>query len=211
MAADSKTTTRTSDRNRVVYRLTGDQVFRMLESGIIPDDVDVELWDGVLYRMTKHEPHNFTVGVTAEALRRVTPAGYHVREEKSARSGAHSLPEPDVCVARGHWRDYQTQPPTLADIALVVEVCAGTGHADRVAKPPRYAGAGIPVYGLIDLDRRRVEVHSAPEGSGKSARYAKVEEYEAGQEFPVVIDRHEAAPVAVSDVLPAERRGQGPP
>ena len=78
----------------------------MIEASIIPDDVDVELWDGVLYKMVKGEPHNFVVAATADALRRMIPADYHVREEKASRYGERSLPEPDVAVARRPLRAY---------------------------------------------------------------------------------------------------------
>src|SRR5947207_1376154 len=101
MATEARSPNTTRDRGRVRYRFTGDQVLKMVELGIIPETTRIELWDGVIYWMTKHEPHNFSVAEVADALRRVVPDGYHVREEKSARRGAYSLPEPDVAVARG--------------------------------------------------------------------------------------------------------------
>ena len=204
MAADAKPTTTRRDRGRAVYRLTGEQALRMIDAGIIPDGVDVELWDGVLYTMTKHEPHNFSVGVTADALRAVLPAGFHVREEKSVRHGLDSLPQPDVAVVRGPWRSYQTRHPTLHDVALVVEVCASTEHADRVVKPRRFAEVGIPVYWLIDLNRREVEVQTLPQGLGQAARYTRVDSFSVGQEFPVVLDGRELGRIAVVDILPVE-------
>jgi hypothetical protein len=83
--SSSSRPTRTRSRNagRVRYRLTADQVLRMIEAGIIPDDEDVELWDGVLFLMTKQEPHNAIVGQIADLLRPLIPTGYHIREEKS--------------------------------------------------------------------------------------------------------------------------------
>ena len=80
------------DCGRVLYQLKADQVLRMLAEGIIPDDEDVELFDGVLYRMTKGELHNCIVILIGTALRGLIPEGFHVREEKSARLGEYSLP-----------------------------------------------------------------------------------------------------------------------
>ena len=75
---------------------------KMIKAGVISDDEDVELWDGILYKMTKGELHNQIVILTAEVLRAVTPREtYHVREEKSNSDGPSSLPEPDVTVVRG--------------------------------------------------------------------------------------------------------------
>jgi hypothetical protein len=62
------------------YRLTADQLERMLEAGIIPAGDDLELIGGVLYKLVKKEPHNFAVGQVAEALRRLLPTGFHVRK-----------------------------------------------------------------------------------------------------------------------------------
>src|SRR4051812_12772587 len=93
------------DRGRTPYRFKADQVLRMIAEGIILDDEDVELFDGVLYKMTKGELHNCIVGMIGDAIRPLTPQGYHVREEKSARKDEHSLPEPDVAVCRGKRTD----------------------------------------------------------------------------------------------------------
>ncbi len=87
------------DRGRTPYRFTAKQVMKMINTGIIADGEDVELWDGTLYKMTKGELHNQIVMLTARALDRVAdPDAYHVREEKSNTDGPHSLPESDVTV-----------------------------------------------------------------------------------------------------------------
>ena len=63
-----KSRRRARDRGRVVYRLTSGQVMMMREAGIIEDGEDLELWDGVLYKMTKGELHNIIVMLVAEAF-----------------------------------------------------------------------------------------------------------------------------------------------
>ena len=112
MASDaSKPKKRVRDRWRVPYRLTGDQVFKMIEAGII-DGAGLELWDGILYKMTKGELHNSIVMLTAKRLDRVVdPAKYYIREEKSSTDGKYSLPEPDVAVARGDIALARPSPP----------------------------------------------------------------------------------------------------
>jgi Uma2 family endonuclease len=204
MATETRTPKKARDPGRVVYRLTVDQVLRMTEAGILPEHGHLELWDGVLYKMTRNEPHTFTVIRIAEVLRPLIPDAYHVREEKPLQHGDYSLPEPDVAVVRGALRSYQTRRPNLSDAALVVEVCDTTEHADRKVKPPRFAQVGIPVYWLVDINRRRIEVYTLPEGSGKEARYMETGIYGTGQTAPVVIDGREVGRVAVADVLPEE-------
>ena len=88
----TRTRTRKSgDRGRTPYRFTADQLMKMINAGVIGDDEDLELWDGILYKMTKGELHNQIVILTADALRAVTPREtYHVREEKSNSDRARS-------------------------------------------------------------------------------------------------------------------------
>ena len=121
----------------------------MLEAGIIPEGDDLEFIGGVLYKMVKKEPHNFAVGQVAEALRRLLPAGFHVREAKSLRQDKRSLPEPDVVVAVGRSGDYRPQPPSTSEVPLIVEVCT---HSEgrlpgQVPAVCRRSGSGL-------LDRR---------------------------------------------------------
>lgn len=197
---------RARDRGRVVYRLTSDQLMKMLEAGIIEDGEDVELWDGVLYKMTKGELHNIIVTLTAEAFRPVTPAGYHVREEKSSKDGRYSLPEPDVAVAREKVGDSFPDPPSLARMALVVEVDHHTGRADRVVKFSRYAARSVPVYWIIKANRRVVHVYDTPQGRGKRARYTHMRIFSGSEEIPIVIDDQEVGRVVASALFPQARQ-----
>jgi hypothetical protein len=194
---------RARDRGRVLYRLTSDQFMKMIEAGIIADNEDIELWDGILYRMTKHELHNIIVMRTAEAFRPVIPPGYHVREEKSSKDGAYSLPEPDVAVAREKMGDSFPDPPALERLALVVEVDHSTRRTDRVVKFSRYAARSIPVYWIIKASRRVVQVFDTPEGHGKSARYKRMRLFSGSDEIPIVIDGQEVGRVVASSLFPA--------
>src|SRR4051812_20603669 len=87
-----------SAQERSRYLFTAEQVLRMAEAGILPEDERIELLDGVLYKMTKGETHNAIVGNLADTLRGLLPRGFHVREEKSNRADEWSIPEPDVAV-----------------------------------------------------------------------------------------------------------------
>jgi hypothetical protein len=132
--ASRKTRTRGQNCGGVPYRFDAAQVLRMIADGIIPDGEDVELFDGVLYEMTKGELHNCVVGLIGDAVRPLVPDGYHVREEKSARKDDRSLPEPDVAVCRGKRSDYVPDPPPLEQIVLLAEVDHHSHQADHVDK-----------------------------------------------------------------------------
>lgn len=102
---------KSTDLGRRRYRLTAAQIEAMIAAGIFPEGDDLELLGGVLFKMVKKEPHNFAVAQVANALRRLLPAGFHVREEKSLRLSKRSLPEPDVVVAIGPAGTYRPRPP----------------------------------------------------------------------------------------------------
>jgi hypothetical protein len=62
-----------------------------------------------------------------------------------------------------------------------------------------YGPAGVPVYWIINLVHRQVEVYTnpGPEGYRSSAIFTE------GQSVPVVIDGQPLGQIAVADVLPS--------
>lgn len=191
------------DRGRVPYLFRASQVLRMIAEGIIPDGEDVELFDGVLYKMTKGELHNCIVGLIGDALRPLVPDGYHVREEKSARKDEHSLPEPDVAICRGKRTDYVLDPPPLDRFALVAEVDHHSYQADHVDKLAAYARAGVPVYWIVDAEDRTVEVCSRLTTLPASgAAYSERATFGIGEAIELVIDGQPRARVDVRDLFP---------
>lgn len=66
-----------------------------------------------------------------------------------------------------------------ADVALLIEVSDATYPYDRNKKYTQYATAGIPVYWIVNLNRRQVEVYSQPDGD----QYQKAEVHRESYEF----------------------------
>lgn len=58
----------------------------------------------------------------------------------------------------------------------------------------------MPVYWLVDLGGRKVEVFSDPHGSV----YRKSRSYRSGETIPVILDGVEAGTAAVDSILPSE-------
>jgi len=192
------------ERERSRYLFTADQVLRMVEAGILPEDEKIELLDGVLYKMTKGELHDAIVGNLAHTLRGAVPKGYHVREEKSNHADERSIPEPDIAVCLGGIFDYTPNHPPLEKLALVVEVTHTTRKADYILKLAKYAVAGIPFYWIIDVDRRRVLVHRDPETAGGIGRYGSLATFKPGDSLAVEIGGEVRGRIAVSDLFPPE-------
>jgi len=134
----------------------------MADAGIFGDDEHVELLDGVLVEMSPQgPPHAGTIGDLAERLRRVYPQCC-VREQCPLVAGQYSLPEPDLALVPGSARTYVTRHPNASEALLVVEIASSSRPRDR-RKSTIYARAGAPVYWLIDLTTRKLEVRAAAE------------------------------------------------
>ena len=193
------TKTTTTDACRRPYRLSVKQLERMIETGVIPDWTDVELIRGKLYRMTKYEPHNFTVAMISRLLGRMFPEErFSVREEKSMSHDQRSMPEPDVAVVRGRLEDFRPRPPSTSEAVLIVEVCQRTKRADYHDKLQLYAEAGVSSYWIVDVDDRTITVHASPNQGG----FGRVETFAEGASAPVVLDQIEVGRIAVKAVLP---------
>ena len=82
------------------------------------------------------------------------------------RIPAYDEPEPDMAIVRGSDADYEHRIPTAADVALLVEVSGSTLKQDRGKKRTAYARGRIPVYWIVNLVNRQVEVYSRPGKTG---------------------------------------------
>ena len=98
---------------------------------------------------------------------------------------------------RGTIDDYASRHPEPRDIALVTEVADTTLAKDRRRKRT-YGPAGIPVYWIVNLPGRRVEVYTGPTSDG----YASRVDYAPGEAIPLVIDGETVGQIAVTDILP---------
>ena len=74
-------------------------------------------------------------------------------------------------MVRGSDQDYVDRHPGPADVVMVVEVSDSSLRRDQVFKKPIYAKAGIPVYWIVNLIDRRVEVYTDPTGPAAEPDY----------------------------------------
>jgi Uma2 family endonuclease len=163
------------------------------------EDMKVELIGGRLVLMTESPEHRNTVHNVHDELSTLLPASdwYIGREESVEFQGW--TPLPDVAVHRGSRKPkYEHRLPRAEDTALIVEVCDTTYRKDRKAKYRRYAKAAIPVYWIVNLERRVVEVFSLPMNRAYRSRLV----FKEGHSVPVVIDGVQVGHIAVNDILP---------
>lgn len=183
-----------------LHRITVDEYERIIASGALEDPSRVELIDGYMVdKMAKKPGHSFSATATHQALGARLPAGWLARKEEPVRIPAYDEPEPDISIIRGVNADYRSRVPDPVDVALLVEVSDWTLGTDRSVKLVAYARDGIPVYWIVNLVDRQVEVYTRPV---KAGRYRSRKDYKPGQHIPVVIAGQQLPPIAVDDILP---------
>jgi Uma2 family endonuclease len=149
-----------------VWQLSVEQYHEMIRTGILTEDDPVELLDGWLVpKMPKNRPHSIATQRTRQALEQAIPTGWYVEAQEPVTL-SRSESEPDAAVVRGSPERYPDAPPRPEDVGLVVEVANSTLHRDRTTKKRLYAEAGIPVFWIVNLLDRQVEVYR----SGRRSR-----------------------------------------
>ena len=152
-------------------------------------------------KMTILPAHRFSTRRVRVALERLVPQGWYV-ESPSPVTLAASEPEPDVAVVRGSDQDYLDRHPGPADVVMVVEVSDSSLGRDQVFEKPIYAKAGIPVYWIVNLIDRRVEVYTDPTGPAAEPDYRVRHDAGEADQVHVVIEGRDVGSIAVREVLP---------
>jgi hypothetical protein len=64
-----------------------------------------------------------------------------------------------------------------------------------------YARARLPIYWIVNIPERQVEVYTQPRG-GRNPTYRQRRDYRPGESVPLVIAGQEVGSIAVEDILP---------
>ncbi|MEW6582295.1 MAG: Uma2 family endonuclease [Actinomycetota bacterium] len=149
---------------------TADEVWRMVDAGIIRPDERVELLDGELVVVSPSSPaHAGTVQRLNAALSHIYLPEREVRVQSVLPSGERSLPEPDLVILPADL-DVQRRHPRAEETLLAIEVAVTSMPVDR-RKARIYAAAGVPVYWIVDVDGRAVHVLQDPSPDGYLTRH----------------------------------------
>jgi Uma2 family endonuclease len=152
---------------------------------------------GSLYRMTIDRYEQLVKSGALDDLKVELIQGWHTEKEEPVRIPDFDEPEPDVAVVSGALEDH-VHPPGPGNLALLVEVADSTLDRDQDEKRNAYARGNIPVYWMINLIDRQVEVYTNP----RAGRYQDSHIYPAGSEVPVAIAGVEVGRIAVDAILP---------
>ncbi|MBD2770999.1 Uma2 family endonuclease [Iningainema tapete] len=185
-----------------VWRFSVEQYHQMIRLGIFTSDDPVELLEGwIIQKMPKNPPHRAATKLTRNALEEIVPGGWYVDTQEPITL-EDSEPEPDVVIVRGNTLDYLDRHPGAQDLALVVEIADSTLERDRTFKKRLYARAGIPVYWIVNLVEKQIEVYTKPINLPEEQTYQQRKDYSILDEIAVVIEGNEIGLLTVQDLLP---------
>lgn len=174
----------------------------MVASGALTSEDKVELLENYLVLKMPHNPsHDSTIQRMLRPLLRALPSGWDLRVQ-SAITLSDSEPEPDFAIVRGSSADYEGRHPSAADVGLVIEVADPSLPRDQHDKARIYANAGIPIYWVVNLVDRRIEVYSQPSGADAAVEYASKRFYTSRDTVGVVLDGSQVAHITVAELLP---------
>jgi hypothetical protein len=184
-----------------IYRLSPRRFRKAIEAGVFGER-HVELLGGIPFVMSENPPHIFTSIRTASSLTALAPNPRWVVNKEHRLELGQWLPLANTVVLEGPDTIYSSRLARADDVALLVEIADTSYAKDSGPKLRRYATFRIPVYWIIDLKRRIVEVRYQPFGKGKQAGYARCETYLENDHVPVVLAGNEVGLIAVAQLLP---------
>lgn len=180
---------------------TVDEYRHLGELGVLTEDDDVELLEGVISpKMMHNPPHDAVIMQLDEMLRPSLATGWTLRIQSSIAT-ADSEPEPDLVIVRGRARDYTRRHPIGKDIALVIEVADSSLLRDR-NKVRIYARAGVPTYWIVNLNDEQIETFSQLTGPSDLPAYRHSQDYRRGDRAPLELPDSTQLDLLVDDVLP---------
>lgn len=182
-------------------KFTSDEVHRMMEAGILPEESGWELINGeIIHRMTIESKHAGTVIKLSKLLERLIGNEALISTLNPIQISERNEPEPDIAVLKMRDDFYTTSHPKPADVLLIVEISVSTLGFDRETKREIYAEAGIVEFWLVNLENNTVEVYSHP----KNGSYFEMKIYERGE---IIRSKHIAdLKLKVTDIIPEETR-----
>jgi Uma2 family endonuclease len=184
-----------------IFRMTPRQFHKAIDAGVFGEN-HVELLDGLPFLLSDEPPHILAALHVLQALWSLAPDPQWFVNKPHRVIMGRWRPLADVVVLRGPDTIYGIRLARADDVALLVEVADASYAKDSGPKLRCYATFRIPVYWIVDLNRRLVEVRTGPYGKGKQSGYAHCDVYREGDHVPVELDGQRVGQVAVSDLLP---------
>jgi Uma2 family endonuclease len=185
-----------------IFRLSVKQYHAMIDAGVLSDDDPVELLEGMLvFKMPKKPQHRLALRKLYKALSPLLPADYFLQTQEPITLD-DGEPEPDAAIIKGADEDFALRHPSPREVPVVIEVADTTLGRDRGIKLRSYASASIPVYWIVDLVGRAIEVYQVPQSASAPPGYAERKRFGENETIPVILLGTTIGEIEVKNVLP---------
>jgi hypothetical protein len=173
----------------------------MIQTGVLGEKDRIELLEGHLVPiMPPNPPHSTVVSRAVRTLTRALPDGWHLRSEQPLTL-ADSQPQPDLVAARGDFAAYAARHPGAPDVGLAAEVADSSLDEDRDDMARIYARANVPIYWILNVVDRQIEVYTDPRPADPVPAYATRTDYRPGDSVPLVLDGQTVGHIPVADLV----------
>lgn len=160
---------------------TTQDVFRMVEAGVMQSDENVELIEGELVVMAaKKNDHEIFKSALLEWLVKGKADDQRVGVETTLYLAEMLFVEPDLML---YPRTFKPQELSGGNVTLLIEVSDDSLSRDLGLKAAIYADHGVRDYWVVDVAAGRVIVHRDPTDEG----YRSIETFEADAEVAALL------------------------
>lgn len=156
-----------------VHHLDVETYDQMVASGAL-EDQRVELLEGLIVDMSPQSADH--ARVMEVLVGHFAHANARLRVQSPLPIPPDSEPEPDLALVAE--KPVPGRHPRTA--LVVVEIAVSSQWIDRNLKAKLYARAGVPVYWLVDVPRRIVEIRTRP----RDDDYERCEIFGIGEQVP---------------------------
>lgn len=143
-------------------RWNADNFIRADEIGFFGEK-RLELIEGEIYEMSPIGPRHavYTTKITdVLKLHFSTALGYIVWNQNPIKLSNSSMPQPDISILSGTYRDFLSTLPETA--ILMIEVADSTLTTDRQIKTSLYARYGIAEMWIVNAQNDELEIYRQP-------------------------------------------------
>ncbi len=145
------------------HRLTVEDYRMMIREGIIRPDLRTEHMDGVVYdRAPQGRAHAETVRRMADRARSAVGQAAFVVVQRHVELGHICEVHPDVTLLRPRDDNYESTPPDVKSVLLLIDVSETNSKEVRRVKGPLYARYGIPEVWFVALEDHLLFVFQEP-------------------------------------------------
>jgi len=148
------------------HRFTVDDVWRMIETGVLEPDAQIEILDGDLIEMASEGEVHLTF--KDEIVRLLVAAfdrDWRIIPDGTLHLSPHDAPQPDFYVIS---RASPLRPADPAAVPLVIEIADTSLGYDLGRKAGKYAAYGLAEYWVVDVNARQTHVLTNPSNGAYS-------------------------------------------